>query len=252
MSDDKNPLDNVVVLAHFGKQIDVRDSYYDNSGRRHCLHHQPQLDTRTRTVRCSACRADMNAFDILLEYAHNERHWTSRQKQARELSERVKELEAEEQRIKARITAASRKEAGAALEEERARHEERNRLITKDASEMAAAAVRILRAVNGGKGRDARVTGILRDVMAAAALPAVEARELEAVLSDAVVVLERMVSLKRADKTLSYGSALFRARNEEQKRVPDYLERPLLAAAERLVAAEERRAKTKIYGGDAP
>ena len=112
---------------------------------RYCRHLRTVLDEKRRTVACRDCAKALDAFDVLLQYAHGERHWVSRENEAREAAERVAKLKDEERRIKARTKAASRKDAATAVAAERARSEGERFEIIQAARDIAEASRRIER-----------------------------------------------------------------------------------------------------------
>lgn len=115
-----------VIHLDPARQTDIkRDSF--------CFHRRHMLDEGTKTVSCGTCGAPLEAFQVLLDYAHRERHWRYLDGEAREAEKRLGELKAEERKTKARLKNASRKEADAAVAAERVRTE-RERTEISDAA----------------------------------------------------------------------------------------------------------------------
>lgn len=137
MSDDTPNDDNKVVRVAFGTETRiVRDR------ERVCRHLQYELELDTRVARCQ-CGAQLDTFQILLEYARAERHWRHYATEEREIRERLAALAAEERRIKARIRNARRRDPESALEEHRKRSAARDRTIAWNAREIEEMAARI-------------------------------------------------------------------------------------------------------------
>ena len=134
------PAPDNVLHVNFGQQSEI-----DSARRLRCHHHSYKLNSRERTVTCSACDAQLDAFEVLLDYARAERNWrnwdTERLKQMAQLDE----LKAEERKIKARTRAASRKEADAAVAHERARSEKERFEIIQAARDIGELVRRIER-----------------------------------------------------------------------------------------------------------
>lgn len=98
-----------------------------------CHHHSYQLEGKRRVVRCGGCGAELDPFEVLLAYARNERTWRHWQGECIRKRAELGALQAEERRTKARLKHASRKDAAAAVAEERARGE-RERMQMADAA----------------------------------------------------------------------------------------------------------------------
>ena len=113
--------------------------------RRFCHHHRTVLDEQRRAVACRDCATALDAFDVLLEYAHGERRWVSRLGEVREAEQRLAALKEEERKVKARTKAASRKDSNAAVAAERARGERERGEIIQAARDIAAGCRRIER-----------------------------------------------------------------------------------------------------------
>ena len=107
--------------------------------RRYCQHRLWIVDPDTRTVACGAeeCGVALDPFDLLMEYANRERRFVDWEGRAREIGKQVDALKAEEKKIKSRTKAASRKDANAAVNDERRKEAARRDYIRGFASEIA-------------------------------------------------------------------------------------------------------------------
>ena len=147
MSDEREPdaPSNVVTVA-FGNETKKPER-----DRRYCRHVQYEVDEETRTVRCCACEAMLDPFAVLLQYASKERHFHDWERAQREEQKKIAELKEEEKRVKARTRGASRKDAAAAVAEERGREQLRKRAIAELARDVKKAMERIERLTAGGR-----------------------------------------------------------------------------------------------------
>lgn len=128
-----------MLRPNFGQQSDIEERD------RHCRHHSYKLDSTTRTVRCGVCQSQLDAFQVLLDYARDERSWRHwDQERSRQMTQ-LEELKAEERKVKARLRNASRKEADEAVAHERARSEKERFEIIQAARDMGELARRIER-----------------------------------------------------------------------------------------------------------
>lgn len=134
-SDDDEPKPDNVIIVDFGyvapvtKPGDDDETEITRSGAG-CLHRaQMQLDTASRTVRCTRCDTQLDAFQILLQYAQRERSWRYYDREAKQLYAEIDKLREEEKRIKARTRNAARKDAEAAVQAERERWRETRRKL---------------------------------------------------------------------------------------------------------------------------
>lgn len=84
-----------------------------------CSHRRFALDAEAREVRCQGCGKLLDPFEILFEYATEERSFENWRQSVIDQGKKLAELRAEEKRIKARTKNASRKDAKAAVEAER-------------------------------------------------------------------------------------------------------------------------------------
>lgn len=132
------PAPDNVRYASFGQQSELADRPLTR-----CRHHSYKLDSKRRGVRCGSCGADLDPFEVLLEYAHKERTW--RQWDAETIRKRAElaTLIEEERRTKARVKHASRKDATAAVAEERVRSERARMQIAELARDIIGRAKRI-------------------------------------------------------------------------------------------------------------
>lgn len=126
-----------VIHLEPGRQTDIkREGPY-------CFHRQYELDEGSKAVTCGRCGAPLDAFQVLLDYAHRERHWRYLDGEARDAEKRLAELKAEERKVKARTKNATRKEADSAVAEERARTERERMVISELARDAGALCRRI-------------------------------------------------------------------------------------------------------------
>ena len=80
-----------------------------------CLHKYIVVRPRSRTVWCRSCKSEIDPFDVVEDMAHNWEHATWREREMRELANRVEQLKTEEANTKARIRNA-RKQADPPVE----------------------------------------------------------------------------------------------------------------------------------------
>jgi len=113
------------------------------SDSRHCSHRQYELNDYDKTVACGSCGAPLEAFQILRDYAHRERHWRYLDREARDAEKRLEELKVEERKVKARTKNAQRKEADAAVAAERVRTERERLVISELARDIGGLSRRI-------------------------------------------------------------------------------------------------------------
>lgn len=123
-----------------GKQTELKRSGF-------CSHRQVVVDTSVRTVTCSTCGADLDAFTWVADYARQERtlrHWEKEQQRHAKI---VADLKDEEKRIKARTRNARRKDADVAVAEEREKWETRLGRAASDLREMRGQMDKVLRMI---------------------------------------------------------------------------------------------------------
>lgn len=114
-----------------------------------CRHRSYFVHESERQVTCQGCDAKLDAFEVLMAYANHERNWQLWNKRCLEKRAELRELEAEERRIKQRMRNASRKDAKLAVAEERKKTVELRRRIAFNARELGRLAGRIQRAAEG-------------------------------------------------------------------------------------------------------
>lgn len=138
--DDETP-DNLVVVSFRADETSVEERW--QAGEKYCIHRNYQLKVASRTVVCADCKALLDPFQLLLEMARKQRNWRDWDKEARTQRAALTELHAEETKVKARLRNAKRKDADAAVEEERRRTMEHRRIVKRTADEIGALAKRI-------------------------------------------------------------------------------------------------------------
>lgn len=82
-----------------------------------CAHERIEIEHFQRKVICIKCRAVLDPFDVLLQYARKERVAAYTDESVRETRKRLAVLEAEERLTKARLKNAKRKDADVAVAE---------------------------------------------------------------------------------------------------------------------------------------
>jgi hypothetical protein len=142
VSDDAPP-DNV-LRPTFGQQSELAVEFAGTQ-RGYCRHTQYLLDTTARTVSCGGCGASLDAFQVLLDYARDERNWRTWDRECADKRKLVADLKAEETRVKSRTASASRKDATAAVAHERQATFVRRQAIAAMAQDVAELARRIVR-----------------------------------------------------------------------------------------------------------
>ena len=126
-----------VIHLDFDRQSEIAPAV------RECSHRQFVVDGASRTVTCAACKEPLDPFQILLEYAREERSWRYYEAECERAMKRLVQLKAEERRVKERTKRASRKEAETAVAEERLRTETARIDITETARDIAQLSRRI-------------------------------------------------------------------------------------------------------------
>jgi hypothetical protein len=81
--------------------------------------HAPLVDSHTRLVTCSRCKAPLDAFDVLLEVARRHEEWNRLSSESRTMRKEIEAMKAEEKRVKARTKSHARKDAASAVAAER-------------------------------------------------------------------------------------------------------------------------------------
>lgn len=125
------PPDNLRHV-NFGQQSEVALRTYES-----CRHRSYKLDINDRTVNCGICGAQLDAYQVLLDYAHGERLWRHWDQERLQLMSKLDELKAEERKTKSRLKNASRKDAEVAVAEERARGERERIQMSEAVRDMA-------------------------------------------------------------------------------------------------------------------
>lgn len=110
----------ILIRADFGGRAAIKER---TELLRPCRHKQTIVDETGRTVECGTCGAPLDAFQVLLEYARKERHWRHWEAEVNRCHNELEKLKQEERRVKARTKNAARKDAAAAVAEERVRGE---------------------------------------------------------------------------------------------------------------------------------
>jgi len=82
-----------------------------------CAHERTEIEHFQRKVICIKCRAVLDPFEVLLQYARKERLAAHTDESVREARKRLAALEAEERLTKARLKNAKRKDADVAVAE---------------------------------------------------------------------------------------------------------------------------------------
>lgn len=141
MNDAEEPR-GVVIHPDFGGLAQVKES---NARLAPCKHTQTVVDDVARTVECGTCGKTLDPVEVLLEYARKERHWRHWQAEVDRCHNELEALKAEERKVKARTKSASRKEAAAAVAEDRARGERDRIAITEAARDITELCRRIQR-----------------------------------------------------------------------------------------------------------
>lgn len=131
-----------VVYASFGQQSEVRQERPF-----HCSHHSYVVAPQDRTVRCGACGAQLEAFDVLLQYANKERRWRHWEAETFRKHEELAQLRAEERKAKARLKYALRGDPEFAATEERIRGERLRHQIIEATRDMSQTCRRLERLV---------------------------------------------------------------------------------------------------------
>jgi vacuolar-type H+-ATPase subunit I/STV1 len=94
-----------ILRPKFGTTLTVDDRPHK------CKHHSVEVGSKKRIVVCTACGEYLDAFEILLQYAYDERRFNYHRGQLAEIEKKIAELQAEEKRVKARLKRATKKDA---------------------------------------------------------------------------------------------------------------------------------------------
>ncbi len=103
-----------------------------------CYPHWPSVDEVSRLVTCRRCNSQLDPVDVLLEVSHRHADWVRLAEETRTMRKELNALKDEEGRVKARTRAASRKDATAAVEDERRKSLTRRLEIAGKARDIAA------------------------------------------------------------------------------------------------------------------
>ena len=107
-----------LIQVSFGDEPDAK-VLRNNS----CYHRRYQIDEEAQIVSCTDCKKQLDPFVVLLDYARKERNFLmtldDRRRKSIQLKESVKNLLAEEKRIKARIGRAKKQDIESAVKEAR-------------------------------------------------------------------------------------------------------------------------------------
>jgi len=134
------PAPDNVRYASFGRQSELAA---ERTAR--CHHHSYKLELGRRAVCCGGCGAELDAFEVLLEYARKERTWRHWEGECIRKRAEITKLQQDERRTKARLKHASRKDAAAAVAEERTRGERERMQIIEAARDIVERARRVER-----------------------------------------------------------------------------------------------------------
>jgi|GEM_PF-4401895 len=94
-----------VVVGNFGSaRLDIKPRMINE-----CRHTRVRVDPKLRRVECRDCEEILDPVEVLLQYANKERQFRYRREALDDIQHRVKDLAAEEKRIKARIRRAEKK-----------------------------------------------------------------------------------------------------------------------------------------------
>lgn len=105
------------------------------------------VDPDARTVTCKGCKAQIDAFTVLLEYATEERTWKQWRSESTKEAKKLADAHEELLRVKARTRSHSRKDAEAAVAEERKKLAERRQHLAFKANEIVRLAMSIEREI---------------------------------------------------------------------------------------------------------
>ncbi len=84
-----------------------------------CMHKSYDIDRHLRTVCCSMCGVELDAFDILRDLSSRSGYLEMMEADGKRTAQRVAFLKGEERKVKARVKNANRKDADAAVKAER-------------------------------------------------------------------------------------------------------------------------------------
>ena len=90
-----------------------------------CRHRSYILDKDERSVTCEECDKNLDPFDLLVDLSRSEGYRATVDADRQKTAQRLAYLKGEERKVKARLKNALRKDADAAVAEERARWRKR-------------------------------------------------------------------------------------------------------------------------------
>lgn len=141
MPDEEKPRGLVIHL--FGEPPEVEGTPETTGSARRCWPHAPLIDNQSRLVTCKRCNRQLDPVDVLLQVADRYDDYLRISTETSTMRKQLEELRAEEKRIKARMAAHSRKDAVAAVAEERERWQKRLYEIATRTAEVSRACKRI-------------------------------------------------------------------------------------------------------------
>lgn len=97
--------DDEVIRPEFGTTLTVDDRPSK------CKHRSIKVGSKSRIVVCSACGEYLDAFEILLQYAYDERRFNYARGELAEIQKSIAKLEVKEKNVKSRIRRAEKKDA---------------------------------------------------------------------------------------------------------------------------------------------
>lgn len=101
----EEPKHGEVITPVFGEPgLLPKERSYENR----CRHRRLSIDQEHRLVECKECGAEVDPFDVLWDYAVNERQLYNVEKRRKELYEELNRLKREERNTKARLRRAKK------------------------------------------------------------------------------------------------------------------------------------------------
>lgn len=150
MGDDRDEDADVISLAT-GKPVGLPEPTREDDRRRFCGHQGWAVSVHERSLHCRQCGVDLDPFEVLARVAEEYDTVVKAREEHKRLREHIGRLQHEEKRTKARLKNASRKDADAAVQEERERWQKRCRHLRWRAQEIERAAVQIARGLGAPK-----------------------------------------------------------------------------------------------------
>lgn len=121
-----------------------------------CRHETAAIDRHGRIVRCRACGVDLDPLEVLANLVSRHAHYQSVRRDLRRAGEKLANLRKLEKQTKARVRAASRKDAFAAVAAERERNAAEVCRIGRGLLEIAGLAERLAESLPGVPRRERR------------------------------------------------------------------------------------------------